>query len=232
MELTKTQRWPAAIASSAAALVFLLAAGAPRVLANTMTFPLNIPDSAVSAYPGPYVTVTVDLTTSTTANITFTADSSGGFTYLMIDSSAADVNVHATSFTAAFDSATNIYQTNGFSAPTPASSTPFGSGTVDTFGSFNNTFDLFDGTDHAASSIEYTLTNTGGTWSSAGDVLADNSHDLAGAAHIAVFSGTPVNGQQLTTGYVAPEPAAITLVGVVLLAFIALAVYRRRKIAA
>jgi hypothetical protein len=73
-------------------------------------------------------------------------------------------------------------------------------------GNFNLTLDMFDGTDHAANQIVFTVTNTSSVlWNTAADVLTKNDplHNTEVAAHIVVFSGPPVNGAQLATGYVA-----------------------------
>jgi hypothetical protein len=139
--------------------------------------------------------VTVNLTSATTAQITFNSGSSGGFTYLFIDGGSADVNVNATSFTDAFVSATGP-ATGGFQSPSFVS---FGSGQVDGIGNFNLTTTMFNGTDHPSNQIVFNITDTSGQWASAASVLTPS----AAAAHVVVFaSNNVVNGQQLATGFV------------------------------
>ncbi|HQT95645.1 MAG TPA: hypothetical protein PK435_13510 [Thermoanaerobaculaceae bacterium] len=57
---------------------------------SSTIFTLNAGNSALTGYPSPYGTVTVDLTSSTTANLTYKGGSSGQYTYLFGDSGMAD----------------------------------------------------------------------------------------------------------------------------------------------
>jgi hypothetical protein len=192
---------------------------AQPALANIMILDLSVANSAISAYPSPYGTVEIDLTSSTTATITFTALTTGGYEYFFIANGAADVNVNAASWTIGSFGETN---------PAPFASavpTDGGSGNVDGFGTFNQTTDNFDGYDHAASEINFTITDTSGTWSSASNVLTDNPDGFLAAAHIAVC-GSPGNctpdTAALATGYAAngaavPEPGTLALLGTSLL---------------
>lgn len=50
---------------------------------STATYYLSVPNSDLSSFTGPYVEVTVDLTSATTAVITATSLTNGGYTYLM-----------------------------------------------------------------------------------------------------------------------------------------------------
>ncbi len=188
----------------------------------------NTGATGISGYPAPYGTVDVALNvTGKIATFTFTPDTTSGFTYLLVDSSAADVNLNKAgggTFTAAFVSATAV-TTDSFSAPTPVgppppSATPFGSGTVDGFGSFNLTFDLAGSVEAPASQIIYTVTRSTGTWANASDVLALNNKDYVAAMHVAVFNSNDVNnGNQLRTGFAGngvrvPEPGILILLGI------------------
>src|SRR5215471_4890974 len=95
-------------------------------------YSLGVGNSSLSpTYPGPYGSVDVNLTTSTTAIITFTGNTVGGFTYKFGAAQAIDVNVNAASFTVSNLSSSDL----SFA----------GTGNVSTFGSFNATFDNFDG---------------------------------------------------------------------------------------
>src|ERR1051325_7013906 len=77
------------------ALASIFAAGTAS--ADSITF--DITDGNLSGYSGPYALVTVKLTSSTTATISFTSLNDGTYLYLMGDGGSAAVNVNATSFT-------------------------------------------------------------------------------------------------------------------------------------
>ncbi len=81
------------------AITCLLTFGAPRASADTISFTINTPNTAISGFTGPYATVTVNRTSTTMATITFTSDTAAGNIYLMGDGSSVDVNVNATSWT-------------------------------------------------------------------------------------------------------------------------------------
>ena len=199
----------AAAAASALALTFGTAASALTTFSLTS---LN-----TGGFPAPYGSVAVDLLSSTTASITFTAGSATGFNYFFIDSSAADVNVNATSWTIS-----SLF-TNGLNG---AVLTDGGSGNVDGWGIFNQTTNQTDGYNDRATSISYLLTDTSGTWASSDNVLIANGSGHTVAAHIAVctlstnptcasdpgaaFTGFATNGPG-----VIPEPATwgLMLVG-------------------
>jgi VPDSG-CTERM motif len=183
-------------------LIAVACLGLQQAKADT-TYTLSSPNTAVSAYPAPYGTVTVHLTDSTHATVTFNAASSGGYSYLFIDGGAAAVNVRATSWTIT-TIASVTPATGGFVAQPAGWPQSGGSGNEDGFGVFNQTVNGFDGTDHAMSQISFTLTNTSGTWNNSNVVLIANSQFAFAAAHIVVFNSNNVtNGAQLATGFVA-----------------------------
>jgi hypothetical protein len=212
-----------------------LTLGAGSASADTM-ITLSSADVGVAPYSGPYATADVAVSGGgTVATITFSYLANGGNDYLLIDHSAAAVNVNAASFTESFGSATNTFQANGFSAP---SFVGFGSGNVDGFGNFNLTLTMFDGGDHPSTSIVFTVTRTdGGHWDSNGDnVLTANGNGALAAAHVAVFPAPATNGQQLATGYVAnggaisvPEPSTMAIAGLGALGFLGYGLRRRSK---
>lgn len=200
------------IASVALLLVF---ACAPRANADQVTYTLNVGNSALSGVSGPYGTVTVDLVDSTHATVTFTADAG----FLLLGTGIADVNVNASSFSIGSFSETNP---SGF---TTTLFTDGGSGNISSFGVFNQTTTNFDSFGHAASSLSFTITNNGGTWASAMDVLIANADGNVVAAHIGVCNTNPCSngangGFFSVTGFATngpgaqtPEPSSLLLLG-------------------
>jgi hypothetical protein len=147
---------------------------------------LNVGNSAISGYSGPFGTVTVTLV-GQVATISFDANTTAG--YFFVDTSAAAVQVNSTSFTEAIVTDSDF---KGFL---------FGK-TVDGFG----TFDLTVNNKSASvlvSSIVFTLTNTDLTnlWTSASDVLAFKG-GFDAAAHISIPSGG-------VTGFAAENGAGV-----------------------
>jgi hypothetical protein len=191
-----------------------LARGSPA-LADVFNSTINTPNSAISGFSSPFGEVSVNLTTSTTATITFTSDTVGGNTYLFGDGGSVALNVNATTFTVSGISGSN--SGTGF---TPGPYTFAGAGNEDGFGSFNLTIDSFDGFTHSSDTITFTLTNTSGTWASASDVLVANASGFDAAAHIFVTS-SPANASNgaIATGFAAegatvvPEPGSMALFG-------------------
>jgi hypothetical protein len=187
-------------------------------------------------FTGPFVQVTVNLTDSTHATITFDALTHGGFTYLLTDGGSAAVNVNASSWTLSNISGTNSLP-GGF---TPGPYSDGGSGNEDGFGSFNQTINSFDSFTHSSTEIVFTLTNTSGTWGTAANVLAANNNGNIAAAHIGAYAGTFGNGFT-ATGFAAgngtvgpnfgvvPAPPSAVLLGVGALGFAGLLIRSRRR---
>src|SRR5690349_24761808 len=82
----------------AAALVLIL--GASGVRADVISFDLANPNTALSAYTGPYATVSINRTSGTVATVTITSLSAGGHQFLIGDGQTIALNVNASSFTA------------------------------------------------------------------------------------------------------------------------------------
>jgi hypothetical protein len=213
----------------------LLALGASPAHADIAYYNLTTYD--VNGFTGPFAEVTVDLTSSTVAKITFDTLVNGGETYLFHSQGAAAVNVNGTA------TVSNIAASNVFFEFSTAIPSDGGSGDEDGYGNFSNTIALFDGFQHAASEISFTLTDTSGTWSSATDVLAANSKGQIAAAQIGPWDGvfadgfgatgfagdaSPTSGPPPFIGAVPAPPSAILLavgaVGILVLS-------RRRHVA-
>ncbi len=182
--------------------------------ADIITFNLGTGNAAISGYPGPYASVEVDLTSGTTATITFTGLTNSGNQYLLGTNGAVAVNVNATSWTLG-----TITGSNAGTGFTPGTWSNGGAAQEDGFGTFNQTIDSFDGFTHSSDTISFLLTNTGGTWAGASSVLTGNEGGSTAAAHIFVTSSpADASNGALATGYAAnggsvPEPSTFILLG-------------------
>ncbi len=173
---------------------------ASPVLADSISFDLSVPNSALSGFTGPYAKVEVDLTGATTATITFTPYDG----YAIGDGQSVDVNVNG-AFTVGDPTIT-----------APGSFKQFDNGSeADGFGKFNLVIDLNDGATHTTDLVRFDLTLTSGSWSYPSDVLVPNSDNYLAAAHIFVCD-VPCQDGAATTGFAAndapvPEPATLVL---------------------
>jgi hypothetical protein len=180
--------------------------------ADSITFNLTNGNSAISGFPGPYASVLVNRTSTTTATVTFTSLINSGNIYLFGDGGSVAVNVNATSFTLG-----PIAGSNGGTGFAPGPYSDGGSGNEDGFGSFNQTINSFGGFTHSSDTLSFTLSDTTGTWTSAANVLTANNNGFLAAAHIFVteFPADAANGA-LATGFAAngtiPEPGIVSLV--------------------
>lgn len=170
--------------------------------ADLFSSDINTPNDAISGFTGPYATVDVNLTSATTASITFTSLVQNGNIYLFGGVNAVDLNVNASSFTVG-----TITGSNAGTGFTPGPLSNGGSGNVDGLGTFNLTINSFDGFTHSSDEVTFDLTNTGGTWASAADVLALNSNGFDAAMHVFVTS-SPANASNgaIATGFAGEAP--------------------------
>jgi len=159
-------------------LIAVACLGFQQAKADTKDYTLTTSNSPGTLGTGPFGNVNVNLTSSTTATITFTAASG----YLFVDGGSAAVNVNATSWTI------GTFFSNGETV------SDAGAGNEDGFGSFNQKVSMQDSS-NGASTISFVLTNTsGGTWASAVNVLAFNGNNWLVAAHIQIQNGTGNTG--------------------------------------
>ena len=223
---------------AATSIASLLAASPAN--ADVITVSIDTGSSVLSPYPGPYGTVTIDRTSSTTANITFSAVDP----YRIGDGGSVDLNVNATSFTFTTPTETTVVEpppvTTQFT-PTYDSKKGNTPGEVGPFGSFNLSLNNSGGFANTANTVSFTLTDTSGTWASASSVVIANLAGADVAAHIFVCGETPCNPADpkgaVVTGYAAgsgggnivflvPEPLSLSLFGA---ALVSVAALRRRK---
>ena len=180
---------------------------------------------------GPYAQVTIDLITSTTAEVTFDSLTNGGYIYLMGANQGVGINVNGTATT------TGITATNSIAGFSPSASDG-GGGTFDGFGNFSNSVQFADGFTGTATEVSFLLTDTSGTWSSAANVLAGNSdgnslaiHGFACATPCTAAEGAAFTGFATGNTPVVPEPKTLPVV-CGLLGLVAVGVRFRKRVAA
>jgi len=189
----------------AAVLIGLAGLSLQQVKADNSTFFLTT--SNIPGFVGPINMVQVSITTTMGSNqaaVTFTSQTAnvGGTNYIFMigNGSAFDLNTSAAATTGTYA----FTQPAGGGFALPSVVTPNVSGQVDGFGVLNNTNTMFNGFDHAVTSVSFILTKTNGNWGAAANVLAANGNGAKAAAHIFI---TPAPGVQSTgatfTGYAA-----------------------------
>jgi len=151
---------------------------------------------------------------------------------MMGDGGTADLNVNGP-YTLG-----SVVESNSVAGFTPSfkSNTP---GNVSSFGTFDLSLNTNGGFTQAATTISFTLTDTGAPWPTAAGVLTPNNDGFVAAAHTFACAepGCSATGQAAVSGFAAngdpspariPEPGALALLGSALAVF---AVGRRRRIA-
>src|SRR5690242_11025106 len=224
--------FPAAAATVLAFGALALAVPANAVVLDSTDIAVGLPNAALSAFIGPYANLHIDLTSTTTANVTFTSLTNGGFIYMMGDGGTADLNVNGT-YTLG-----PVVESNSIAGFTPSfkNNAP---GNLSSFGNFDLSLNNNGGFTDAATSISFTLTDTGAPWSTATGVLVPNNDGFVSGVHAYACAepGCGVTSQAAISGFAAngdvtpastPEPEALALLGTALAGF---AVVGRRYVA-
>src|SRR6266700_8078546 len=86
------------IVATALGIVVLAVPAARAVVVDSTDITIGVPNAGLSGFTGPYANLHIDLTTATTADVTFTSLTNGGFLYMLGDGGTADLNVNG-SFT-------------------------------------------------------------------------------------------------------------------------------------
>jgi hypothetical protein len=195
------------------AAAIALACGAGSAQAS-IQLTLGLGNSAIAGYPGPYGTVTVTPVDSNNLNVSLTAIGS----YLFGDGSTIALNLVSNG---------TISVSN-----TPTAFKDISSGQVDGWGNFDFVMDFKDGFTSAVQNLSFTLTGTGGNWTSDAAVLIGNNDGYRAAGH--VFVPNADDSAALATGYAAdggtvPEPATIIIWSLLgMSSWLGLRVWRRR----
>lgn len=200
------------LAVAAAAVMAALVAGNAK--ADVFTYTLNQPNAAVSTYPTPFGTATINLFAANEALITFTVSSpSSLYNYFMIDGGSAGVNSNGAATISNITG--NTLAQNCVSCYSASVNQ-----TEDGFGVFSNVVDTFDGFADRSTTISFDLTKTAGTWLDAAHVLTADAAGFLAEIHLAVCDATNCSAGALSTGFAAdgpgtnvPEPASLLIFG-------------------
>jgi hypothetical protein len=160
---------------------------------STITYLLDTGNTGISGYDsdGPFGEVEVDLTSPSTAFITFTALSGGGYDFLFGD---VALNVNATQYRLSRGGIDVQNRYPGFIVGeytyTQESSTHHNQ--QDGFGRFSDLISIEHGYKASATTVSFLVSNIGGTWPDAASVLAPNNALYTVAAKVFV-ADAPAN---------------------------------------
>jgi len=212
--------------------------------ADIQTYDLNVANSALTGFTGPFVEVTVNQTGANTATLTYTALTNGGYTYLLTDGGAVAANINSGTGTIGISGLSyTVPSTGGPWSPSLAVQNPPGTDNDDGWGLFNVRITTGSAGFSSAQSITFTVTVTGAgapTWASAADVLTGNDHlpnpEIL-AAHVDPWtgSGAPISTTSFASDaqvQVVPEPSTLALVGLGALGFVGYGIRRRKAVVA
>lgn len=196
---------------------------AHAVVLDSTDIAITVANTGLSGFVGPFATLHIDLTSTTTANVSFTSQTKGGYIYLLGGQAAADLNVNG-SYTLGPVVESNAI--SGFGANFDAN-VP---GNVSSFGKFDLSLNNVDGFHDTATSISFTLTDTGAPWATAAGVLTpDNAGYVAAVrAFACVQPGCSTTSGAVLSGFAANgdappdsirEPATLALLGTALVGF-------------
>lgn len=186
---------------------------------STITYWLDTGNTGIARYDsdGPFGKVEVDLTSPSTAFITFTTLSGGGYDYLFSDV-ALNVNAAQYRLSRGGIEVENSYPgfTVGLYTYTHESATRHNK--QDGFGQFSDLISIEHGYKSSATSVSFLVSNIGGIWANAASVLAANNTGYTVAAKVfvaeapadphvdAVAGGFAANGEPGSVAGVSPNP--------------------------
>jgi len=210
--------------------VLAIAAVLAAVPVKAWATSFNLTVNNLGMYTGPYVQVTLTLVDAHNIDVLFSSLSNGGNTYLMGGQGTVAVNVKNPDDVTVSNIANSNPFPGGFVNDT-GDVTLQGPGNEDGFGSFNKTFDTFDGFTHSSSQVSFRLTDNVNSWVTFSDAFELNDSNFVAAAHIFVCAN-PCNQDNgaVATGYArngptptqfditeTPEPTTMALFGTGLL---------------
>jgi len=178
--------------------MFAVVALGSAAAANADQVVINVPNSGLSATPGPYATVTYTLNASNSIDVTVTMEP--GF------EAFGNADIFGFNIVGSTDGLSVTNLPAGFSAN-------LAGGQMDGFGNFEVTLSCCPASD-AVSSFSFTVSRTGG-FSSASDLFEANNTGSHFAIHIAPTNGNPTGfaaDGEIPTNEI-PEPTSMLLLG-------------------
>lgn len=183
-------------------LALIVTFGALPARADSINFDLNIGNSAINGFPGPYANVSIDANAIDQATVVVNAYS--GF---LIGDFGLNIGEPVT-----------ISDITWIGGNSKTDYTVEGSGNMDGFGVINARIGAFDGYNSAVRQIMFTLNGSLNDWFNSSSILVPNSKGYSSAAHIFVSDET--DSSAVATGFAAdgpsssvPEPTTMLLFG-------------------